>query len=126
VLLLLGDLADDGLVAAVERAGGRPRRVVAYRVIEGVEDEAAARELLVGSPPGVVTFMSGSAARALAGAVGVQALSRHRLVCIGSTTAREVERLGVTVARVADPHTAPGLAEAVIEEMSELPRGGVP
>lgn len=62
-----------------------------------------------------ILFASGSAAKATATALGDQAgetLAAVPCVAIGPTTAAALEKLGVTPAAVADPHTLDGLVDA--------------
>ncbi len=116
ILLPLGNLADDRLERGLKSAGAIPLRVEAYRTIEGVEDIGTARRL-VGEPPEVeiVAHMSGSAARGLLSALGLDLFASLRHVCIGPRTAAEVEALGSTPEAIALPHTVVGLVEAVVE-----------
>ncbi|MCB9765300.1 MAG: uroporphyrinogen-III synthase [Alphaproteobacteria bacterium] len=67
-------------------------------------------------PVDVITLASGSAARHLV-ALG-RDLGHARIVAIGPSTAREARALGLTVAAVADPHTAEGLAAAALSASS--------
>lgn len=116
IALLQNNLAKDGLETELRRHGARVLKFVVYETVEGVEDPRAARALFQGAAsPEVVTFMSGSAVRALSEAVGDDLLCSFPLVCIGPATAEVVEQLGFRPTKVASPHTLEGLVHAVIE-----------
>jgi uroporphyrinogen-III synthase len=117
VLLLHGTMSSPELAASLAAAGAKVTTAVAYTTVEGVEDPDLLRTRASRGELDVVTLASGSAARALASAIGSDAFFRLRLVCIGPATAEVVRELGVEPARIATPHTADGLVRAVIAEL---------
>jgi uroporphyrinogen III methyltransferase/synthase len=75
------------------------------------------RERLESGEIQVVSFASSSAARNLVEAVGAQAISRARVVCIGPATAEAARELGLKVDSAAKEHTIVGLVRAVAEAL---------
>ena len=91
ILLPRADIADGGLVAALEARGARVRAVVAYRTHEAPEaSRERLRALFAGGDLEAIVFTSGSTIRGLVALLGSAHgdLARKALACcIGETTA---------------------------------------
>lgn len=120
VLLIQGDLAGPELAERLSASGARVTRVIAYRTIEEVSDPERLAQLMREGGFAAVTLTSGSGARALESALGRDMFLRQNLICIGPATAQVVAQIGSVRVRVASPHTAEGLVEAVVSELSGL------
>jgi len=115
------------LVDRLRTAGTRVVDLPVYRT-EAVEPStlAAAADLLLTGVASAVTFASPSAAASLVGglrALGhdpLALLGRTRVVCIGTTTAAEAERLGLNVAAIAAHTSVASLAEATADSLRVL------
>jgi uroporphyrinogen-III synthase len=111
VLLPRADIAPGGVEEALTAKGWTPVRVVAYRTgLSGVLSDDVATALAAGRVD-AVTFSSASIVR------GFARLTEERkgfaAVCIGPVTARAAREEGFTASAVAEPHTIPGLIEAL-------------
>ena len=109
VLLPRAEVVPPGLEQRLRDLGAEPVPVPVYR---NVLPEDASAGLAGLDAVDAITFASGSAARHFVEAGG--RIAGARVVVIGPSTARACEALGFDVAVVADPHTAEGLAEAVL------------
>ncbi len=115
-----------GLVLLAQAEGARA--VVAEGLAAkgwSVETVAAYRTVPTTLPPALVaevrradaiTFASGSAARHLVAATGLDALPAI-VVCIGPVTAQEARLAGAAVTAVASPHDLDGLVAAVVTSL---------
>lgn len=116
VLLPQGDQARPELAEGLAARGASVDAVAAYRTLPGPGVGALAAALRARALD-AVTFASPSAARALldgAGQAVHELLAGAALVAIGPTTAAALRAEGLRVASVADPHTAAGLAAALV------------
>lgn len=112
VLLARADAAPVDLERALEAKGWMTIRVDAYRTLLAEDLPAEARTALDRGRVDAVTFTSASTVEGFARAAG-GAPDRLSAVCIGPVTAAAAREAGFAVAAVAEPHTIPGLAEAV-------------
>lgn len=112
-----GDLARDDMPELLRREGAKVDRVEVYRTIDPPpEVMVPARTLLERAPGTVVIFASPSAVRNLCGFLGGQtaALLKDAVVAvIGSTTAEEVRRRGLTPQVIAPRPDAASLVDAI-------------
>lgn len=117
VLAARGDLADPSLVDGLQALGWAVDDVVAYRTVARMPtggDRARVERAHV------VTFASGSAARAWADAFGPQLTTDRGIavVAIGPSSAAAARQAGIDVAAVAGRHSVDGLVSAVVEVVS--------
>jgi uroporphyrinogen-III synthase len=111
VLLPRADIAPPGVEEALSRKGWTPVRVVAYRtgLSAAFPDDVSAA--LAAGRVDAVTFSSASIVR------GFARLTEERdgfaAICIGPVTARAAREEGFTTSAMAEPHTIPGLVEAL-------------
>jgi uroporphyrinogen-III synthase len=115
VLIPGSDLARPELREMLTRARAEVRQVVVYRTIKP-RAEGGGLDALRRGEVNVVAFASPSAARNLADMLegGAESLRGIQCVCIGPTTARAVQAMGLTVSAVADDHTEDGLVDAIV------------
>ncbi|HEX2222425.1 MAG TPA: uroporphyrinogen-III synthase [Candidatus Limnocylindria bacterium] len=116
VLLARADASTPELRAALEARSALVNEVVAYRTI--IAPEGSRRRLAEALEQGVdgLTFTSSSTVHGLVELASSDGLHRARRLpafCIGPVTARAAEGCHLTVAAVAEEHTAVGLAAAV-------------
>lgn len=121
VLLLRADIAPPTLSRALVVLGARVDEVAAYRTVHDQGDLEAVLANLAEGRVHAVTFTSSSTVqnmvKALAGKVH---LLRSTLVaCIGPTTARTAQELGLEVGLVAREHTVPGLVRALVDHFAQ-------
>ena len=113
VLVVRGDLAGDGLAAALRARGAEVEDPVAYRTAEAPPSSRALLErALTDGPPDAVTLTSGSTVRglrSLAAATGLD-IASIPAVCIGPETAAEARRAGFHVVAVSGSPEAEDLA----------------
>jgi len=111
VLLPRADIAPRGLEDALQAKGWTPVRVVAYRtgLSAALPDDVSSA--LAAGRVDAVTFSSASTVR------GFARLTDRRegfaAICIGPVTARAAREEGFVERAVAEPHTIPGLVEAL-------------
>jgi len=108
------DTVPDGLRAQ----GAQVDVVAAYRTATTSAADETAVERLRNGEVDFVSFTSSSTVRGFVQAVG-QALAtalpaRTRAASIGPVTSATLEELGIAVAAEADPHTIPGLVDAIL------------
>jgi len=118
VWLPRAEVVPPGLVQRLGDLGADPVPIPVYR---NVLPAGAAAALAGLEPIDAIAFASGSAAHHFLVAGG--RLGRMLVVVIGPSTARACVDLGLEVASVADPHTADGLAAAVLGALRRS-RGG--
>ncbi len=122
VLLVRGDLADEGLPDALRARGAEVDTVVAYRTREA---PASSRPLLRGAvddgPLDAVLFTSGSTVRglvALADAEALPGITSIPAICIGPETAAEARRAGFQVLAEATMRDAAALAATTVAALT--------
>lgn len=97
VLLVQGNLADDGLAGAIADRGWDVTKVVAYRTVAVMPDDEARGPALSAD---VLMLASGSAASAWFDAFGTE--TPPVVVSIGPSTTRVAEQLGIHVTATAE------------------------
>ncbi|MFM7263519.1 MAG: uroporphyrinogen-III synthase, partial [Acidimicrobiales bacterium] len=97
VLLVQGNLADDGFAAAIGDRGWNVTKVVAYRTVSVMPDDASRAPALAAD---VLMLASGSAASAWFDAFGTE--TPAVVVSIGPSTTRVAEQLGIHVTATAE------------------------
>lgn len=118
VLLAQADGARPVLGEGLAAAGWDVEVVEAYRTIHPpIADDLVARAARADA----ITFTSASTVRGFVAAAGVDALPSV-VVTIGPVTSAEAARLGVVVTVEADPHSIPGLVDAVAAALVDRPR----
>jgi uroporphyrinogen-III synthase len=116
VLLPAAEHGRRELEHALEEAGHRVTRVVAYRS-ERAPVDPSELEALFTAPPEAVLFGSPRTAQALLEATGDRGralLESAQVVAIGPTTAEALEQMNLRVAGVAGAPTSEALVEAVV------------
>jgi uroporphyrinogen-III synthase len=109
VLLAQADIAREVLAEGLREAGWTVDAVVAYRTVAA----SPSKEVLdAARKADAITFTSASTVESWL-ALAAPATPAN-VVCIGPVTAEAARRGGLTVARVAEPHSLPGLLDAVI------------
>jgi uroporphyrinogen III methyltransferase/synthase len=110
--------APETLADELRQRGAVVEEWAAYQTLPAKDASAQQiRERLESGEIQVVTFASSSAARNLVEAVGAQAISKARVVCIGPATAETARELGLKVDSAAKEHTIVGLVRAVAEAL---------
>lgn len=112
VLAPLGDLASDTLAEGLRTYGWDVDVVTTYRTVPGPAPDPAVRAAWAAGEVDAVLLTSGSTARNLVAMLG-PAPAGTLVCCIGSSTAAEAVRAGLTVAAVADEQTPAGLVAAL-------------
>jgi hydroxymethylbilane synthase len=122
ILLPRSDIADEGLVAALEGRSASVESVVAYRTVEAPAASLALLAIALRESPRAIILTSGSTARGVLGLAarleeleGLRAVAAVRAlpaICIGSETATEARRLGFPIAAEAAMQGVAGLADA--------------
>lgn len=112
VLLARADAAPVDLERALEAKGWTTIRVDAYRTVLADSLPGEARTALDEGRVDAVTFTSASTVEGFVRATG-GAPDGVAAVCIGPVTAAAARDAGFAVAAQAEPHTIPGLVEAV-------------
>jgi uroporphyrinogen-III synthase len=127
ILLPQGDIARPELGAGLREQGARVDVVTAYRTVPGPGVASLVTALRAGDVD-AITFASPSALRYLLDGCGaydlapgelLALLASVALVAIGPTTAAALRDAGLAVAAIAEPHTAEGLARAVVAVLGE-------
>jgi len=114
------------LPAFLEASGAQIDIVAAYRTVPNPDVARRMVEMVGAGQLDVLTFTAGSAVRSFAAAWG------HRgplptgvaVIALGPATARELERCGFPVDRIASPHTIEALASAVVLKADEDVQSG--
>lgn len=118
IVLAQAERARPVLAARLAAAGWVVTPVVAYRTIAATLDRA---QLARAAAADAITFTSGSTVEAYLAAAGADRVPAL-VVCIGPVTADVARSHGLTVARVAEPHTAAGLVAAVVRALGPANR----
>jgi uroporphyrinogen III methyltransferase/synthase len=119
VLLARADVVEPGLDEALENKGWTIERVVAYRLLGQKAMPADVRDAVLAGDIDVLTFASGGTVRAFMKLLNGAPPASTAVVCIGPVTAKAARDAGLRVRAVADPHTIPALAAAVMEAVSK-------
>jgi uroporphyrinogen-III synthase len=127
VLLPQGDIARPELAAGLRERGATVDAVIVYRTVPGAGVDALVAALQRHELD-AVTFASPSALAYLIERFTAQGISPQEyrslfedlaLVAIGPTTATTLREAGLPVAALAEPHTAAGLAQAVVTALGD-------
>jgi hydroxymethylbilane synthase len=122
VLLVRGDLADEGLPDALRARGAEVDTVVAYRTREApVSSRPLLRRALDDGPLDAVLFTSGSTVRglvALAEDESLPEVTSIPAICIGPETAAEARRAGFHVLAEAAMRDAAALATTTVAALA--------
>ena len=116
ILLPRADIAPPGLARALAERGARVTEVTAYRTVPDASGAQAAVDHLARREVDWVTFTSSSTVRYFLDTVGADALksSGARIASIGPTTSGTLREAGLEPTVEADPHTIPGLVDAIL------------
>ncbi|MEI6776040.1 MAG: uroporphyrinogen-III synthase [Chloroflexales bacterium] len=120
VLLPNADIARPVLEERLRASGALVDRVVAYRTVPAPDSGVDLAALLAADAIGVITFTSGSTARAFVQKIGPDAVAlsqRAVIACIGPSTATACRAIGLVPHVVAEVSTEEGLVEALIAHM---------
>lgn len=120
-LLPQAEAARPTLAAGLEERGARVDAIPIYRTTPGNPRESVLEDVRGGVD--ALTFTSPTTARFFAELLGDDADRVARsatIICIGPVTADAVRDLGWKVAAVADPHTAAGLVDAVVQHFHHI------
>jgi hydroxymethylbilane synthase len=115
VLVVRGDLADDGLAIALRARGAEVDDIVAYRTREAPEtSRRLLRAVAADGPIAAAVFTSGSTVRGLVSLGDAESVDVRSLaaVCIGAETADEARAAGFRVLAVAARPDSVALAAA--------------
>ncbi len=113
ILLPGAAVTRDVVPRRLRELGAHVTVVEAYRNVLPAEATAQAAAIFRDPLPDWLTFASSSAAENTARIVPAHTLGRIRIASIGPATTRTVEELGFRAAVEADPHTIPGLVQAI-------------
>ena len=118
VLLPNADIAPPTLEEALRAAGATVERVLAYRTLPASGDGLDMAAMLAAGQVEVLTFTSGSTARAFVERVGAASLphaNRCIIACIGPSTAEVARAAGLVPTVVAAVSTEAGLVDALVD-----------
>ncbi|MDQ1425156.1 MAG: uroporphyrinogen-III synthase [Acidimicrobiaceae bacterium] len=110
VLLAQAEAARPVLADGLRAAGWRVDSVVAYRTMPAAPPPALVHAAACAD---AITFTSASTVESWLAVAGPSDTPSN-VVCIGPVTAAAAHRGGLTVTRVAHPHSLPGLVDAVV------------
>jgi len=113
-LLPRADLADERLARGLEDLGGIVDDIDAYQTVLDSDDRTGHRARLLAEGADIVTFTSSSTVNNFCKLVETKALTT-KFVSIGPQTTAAAVAHGLTVAVEANPHTIPGLVEAILK-----------
>jgi len=121
VLLARADIAPKEPAEALAARGAIVREVVAYRTAADFSNADAVAAALERGEVDWLTFTSSSTVKNFLDGVGVEraAASRARIASIGPTTSQALRASGLEPTAEADPHTIPGLVEAILRHESQ-------
>jgi uroporphyrinogen III methyltransferase/synthase len=116
VLLARADIAPKDLPDALAQAGAVVHEVVAYRTVRDMPSAAEINAMLARGELDWLTFTSSSTVRYFVEGVPADTVraSRARIASIGPTTSATLRDLGLEPTIEADPHTIPGLVDALL------------
>lgn len=124
ILLPQGRAAGTDLAETFRAAGATVDHLVVYRTEPAsTESDRLIDEIILTEPPEIITFTSGSAARAFNAALhrlglqpGAGPLKDTIVACIGPSTATAARNAGLPVHCVAEHHTMEGFVEALVRK----------
>ncbi len=116
VLLPRADIAPNDLPDALAARGAEVSNIVAYRTVPDTASCGTVADALEADEIDWLTLTSSSTVRNLVGTVGADRVraSRARVASIGPTTSATLREAGLEPTVEADPHTVPGLVEAIL------------
>jgi len=113
ILLPRAAVARDLVPAELSRRGAVVNVVEAYRTVAPGDLSQRCREVL-GRKPHWITFTSSSTVNHFVAAAGRDALQGIRIASIGPITSATLRENGLAVDAEAEPHTIPGLVDALL------------
>lgn len=113
ILLPRAAVARDVVPVELSRRGATVDVVEAYRTV-APENAAPRWQEIVSRKPAWIAFTSTSTVKNLTSAAGAEALSGVRIASIGPVTSATLREYGLTVDAEANPHTIPGLVDAIL------------
>ena len=120
ILLPRADIAPPTLPDGLRQMGAAVTEISAYHTAIPADAAAVAKETLASGTIDAVTFTSSSTVRNLVSMLGGAALINEcKVISIGPVTSRTASELGVRVDREAAEHTVRGVADAVLEVLSD-------
>jgi len=116
ILLPRADIAPKELPGTLAAQGAEVHEVVAYRTAPDTASCGVVAEALEADEIDWLTFTSSSTVGNFVGAVGKDRVcaSRARIASIGPTTSATLREAGLEPTVEADPHTIPGLVDAIV------------
>lgn len=118
ILLMRAEVANPELPRALEKLGAIVDDVACYQTVAEADDSGEAGARLKEDGADWITFTSGSTVEHFHARFDLPELLRQhprmRVASIGPETSKALERLGVKPAVEANPHTIPGLVEALM------------
>ncbi|MBV9266919.1 MAG: uroporphyrinogen-III synthase [Acidobacteriaceae bacterium] len=118
VLIPSAAVTRDVVAPELRKRGAQVDVVEAYRNVLPPEAVERAREIFRDPYPDWVLFASSSAVDHLISLTGIDALRQVRIASIGPATSTTIRKYGLPLAAEADPHSIPGLIEAVKRAMA--------
>lgn len=125
VLIVRGDLADEGLAERLSGRGAEVDDVIAYRTIEAPKSSRQLlRQAMRDEPLDAIVLTSGSTVRGLLMLARAEALDITAVpaVCIGPNTGTEAARAGFRVIAVSSNPDAIALAAATAQALTREPQ----
>ena len=120
ILLPRADIAPPTLPDGLRQMGAAVTEISAYHTAIPADAAAVAKETLASGTIDAVTFTSSSTVRNLVSMLGGAALINEcKVISIGPVTSWTASELGVRVDREAAEHTVRGVADAVLEVLSD-------
>lgn len=115
VLLARADKVEPGLDDALVAKGWTVDKATVYRLAGGSKIDPEIRRAVRNGDIDVITFASGGTVAAFMRLLKEPPPRSTKIVCIGPVTAKAARAAGLRVSAVADPHTIPALAAAVLD-----------
>jgi len=113
ILVPRAAVARDLVPTELSRRGAVVDVVEAYRTVVPEDVERRARDVLARSPHWIA-FTSSSTVKNFIAAAGLEGLAGMRIASIGPATSATLRMHGLSVDAEADPHTMPGLVDAIV------------
>ncbi len=118
ILIPSAAVTRDAVREALSKRGALVDLVEAYRNVAPPDLRPKAQATYTLSFPHWTTFASSSAVEHLAAVVAADDLRRSKIASIGPITSRTIASLGLCVDAEAEPHTVPGLVNAIIQAVA--------